>query len=813
MKKLSFVLAILLLLNVCIVSCSNKKDQGNTPDTTPTECNHVWVEGSCKECGKIASSYTYSIAKEVLGTSWNPHTAQSEADKLLAGYVTFPLVDVSVDTTGNGGVYQRVFEMATSVTNVTSKGGQSTSGYVYEIKLNPEAYWENGEKITADSYIKSMYWLLHPKMQNAQASLYYEGEFAIAGADTFYYQGGTLWVDSYGEYAIADLVKSSDGTYTTADGTPLMIATTTPLDWLYGYTLGNYVDAYGDYMFDISSYAALVAACDDNGNAPLTDENLALLVNVITYSVDWGESATDACNYLVCGVAYPEVDFDSTVGLYKVDDYTLHYVCQNSVDLNSFLEHLRTNWLIYEPLYVDNMDKTGDVWTTSYGTSKETTMSYGPYKMESFQDAKQVVYIQNENWYGYEKATDGTPKRDATGNLVSYTSFLVDGEKQPQFTTTKIKIDVMTAEQMKNAYLAGELSEWSPSYDEISNYTSTEQMLQVDEPYTLSLLFNTGTNILEYLDSIGKNTNSAVLSSNKFRKALSLAMDRSELAKATAGYKPAFTLINSVFYSDLINDPTSSYRYSDAAKNAISSLYGGNTYESITGYDLVEAKKLMKEACDELTSAGLYKEGAPIKIQIAWAKGDLTAYDNKQIELINKFVSEAADGSGFGEIILEAVGNVPNRYSAILYGEYAVCYGAWGGEDYGLFDMIRLYCDTVDNYASALGEVYFWNPATDKLTIKVDGKDVTMTWAEWARACTTGAYANADLSTKVQITATLEKELLDMYYFIPICSSTNVFLVSSQLNYYTSEYNVMYGFGGMRLIKYNYDDAAWNTAK
>ena len=516
--------------------------------------------------------------------------------------------------------------------------------------------------------------------------------------------------------------------------------------------------------------------------------------------------------YYISGVN-EKVDFDSTVGLYKVDDYTLHYVCQNPVDLNSFLEHLRTNWLIYEPLYIDNMDKTGDVWTTSYGTSKETTMSYGPYKMESFQDAKQVVYIQNENWYGYEKATDGTPKRDATGNLVSYTSFLVDGEKQPQFTTTKIKIDVMTTEQMKNAFLAGKLSEWSPSYDEISNYTSTEQMLQVDEPYTLSLLFNTGTNILESLDSVGKNTNSIVLSSNKFRKALSLAMDRSEIAKATAGYKPAFTLINSVFYSDLINDPASSYRYSDAAKNAISSLYGGNTYESITGYNLVEAKKFMKEACDELTSAGLYEEGAPIKIQIAWTKGDLTAYDNKQIELINKFVGEAAEGSGFGEITLEAVGNVPNRYSAILYGEYAVCYGAWGGEEYGLFDMIRLYCDTVDNYASALGEVYFWNPATDKLTIKVDGKDVTMTWAEWARACTTGAYANADLSTKVQITATLEKELLDMYYFIPICSSTNVFLVSSQLNYYTSEYNVMYGFGGMRLIRYNYDDAAWNTVK
>lgn len=41
------------------------------------------------------------------------------------------------------------------------------------------------------------------------------------------------------------------------------------------------------------------------------------------------------------------------------------------------------------------------VYTNSYGTSADTTISYGPYKMVSFQQDKEIVYEKNPNWYGY----------------------------------------------------------------------------------------------------------------------------------------------------------------------------------------------------------------------------------------------------------------------------------------------------------------------------------------------------------------------------------------------------------------------------
>ena len=42
----------------------------------------------------------------------------------------------------------------------------ATAGYAYTIKLNPNAKWENGTAINADTYIYSMKELLNPKLMN-----------------------------------------------------------------------------------------------------------------------------------------------------------------------------------------------------------------------------------------------------------------------------------------------------------------------------------------------------------------------------------------------------------------------------------------------------------------------------------------------------------------------------------------------------------------------------------------------------------------------------------------------------------------------
>jgi oligopeptide transport system substrate-binding protein len=238
-------------------------------------------------------------------------------------------------------------------------------------------------------------------------------------------------------------------------------------------------------------------------------------------------------------------------------------------------------------------------------------------------------------------------------------------------------------------------------------------------------------------------------------------------------------------------------------------------HDSINGYNLTEAKNLMKTACDELVAAGLYTKGADIKIKIGWAKGALTSDDNKQLALMNKYINAAVEGSGFGTITLEAVGNIPNRYDAVPQGEYAIGYGAWGGAAFYPFRNFQVYMDP-DQYS--INEAANYDPKTEELEltfVDADGKTVTdkMTWQKWSQSMMgTGKYATAKTATKLAITSALEEAFLKTYYRIPLCATTICSMLSYQVSYYTEDYNIMYGFGGMRLMSYNYDDEAWAKA-
>lgn len=260
---------------------------------------------------------------------------------------------------------------------------------------------------------------------------------------------------------------------------------------------------------------------------------------------------------------------------------------------------------------------------------------------------------------------------------------------------------------------------------------------------------------------------------------MSLSIDRAQYVTATPGYKPAYAIMNNLYFYDIYNDPTSSYRNSDEAMQAICNLYGveygegkayktlREAYESINGYNLTEAKELMKQACQELVAADLYKEGEDIVIRIGWKKGAMDSSDNKCVELLNQYVNAAAEGSGFGKIKLEAVDNVTDRYGDVAKGEFAIGYGAWGGAAFYPFRNFQVYCDT-DQYD--VNEIGCWDPATEKLTLKVNGEDVTMTWKDWSGALIgTGRFADADFATKLNITAQMEELYLKKYYRIPLC--------------------------------------------
>ena len=796
---------------------------------------------ACVQDETPAASYTYNAYSTALGNNWNPHAWETSADSSMLDYISSPFVDMSIKDSVNG-EYQWVYEMATEVVDVTAQhqsdlvkygstlpSGKTatdvTEGYVYQIKLNPNAKWENGEAIDADDYVRSMELFLDSRMRNYRANLYYAGESAIAGAAAFYNSEAPI----YENYVVYDgdtpVVNEAETTYVNFDRADMTIISGYSLKQLkddYGYIRDAYDEEGNQTLFGATYYKELAAEANAYGYIAVTEENKAKLVyvfdqflsafNASIYDAEGNVKEDWFIEFLFYQNGVGEKVEYSSVGLYKVDQYTINYVLQTYQDINYFLTSLTSTWLVYEPLYTAGFDTTGELLSTNYGTSKETTMSYGAYKMESLQNDKQVVYVQNENWYGYEKQEDGS--------LVSYTNFLVDGEKRRQYMTTKVVIDVMTEDAAKLAFQRGQLDDWTPAASELSSYAMSDQLYQVTETYTMSFFFNTNLNDLMEMDNSKGNTNSVVLSNHSFRKAFSLAINRTEWVTTTAGYVPAYSLLNDLYHYDIYNDPSSSYRRSDEAMKAIVDLYGitygegtnyatlEEAYKSVTGYNLAEAKSLMAQAYAELTEAGIY-EGGEIVIRIGYAKGALTSDDQAQVALMNQYLNAAVEGSGFGSVTLEAVGNLPDRYGDVPAGNYAIGYGAWGGAAFYPFRNFQVYMDTVQ-YAGQINELACWDPTTEEFTINVNGVDETMTYQEWSRSMMgTGKFAEASNETKLAITAALEKQFLSFYYRIPLASSAACFLLSYQIGYYTENYNIMYGFGGMRLMHYNYTDAEW----
>lgn len=812
-KGLALLLASTLALST-LAGCGGNKPVDETGDasvSTESGAEAGNNGGNGTQTTAKQKEYTYNAYQSALSDNWNPHTWETNADDAMRRYFVTPWVDTTVDNSEEG-EYQKVFLAATSIDDVTAAhqddltkygctlpAGKTASdikeGYVYEIKLNPEICWEDGTKITADDYIYSMQQLLNPDMKNYRANNYYDGDYAVAGGRKYFYsKTAGYYVPYAGTYASLDDAVAAGEVF---------------IDCYGFWNAEGYMDANGNKVpqyvniNDETKYSADGKGDDEfSGKSLFTDYGPYLQIGTgyEQYAVVWQDNADMGAGYDV-------------VGFYKVDDYTVRYVGQEATEYNLMvLGQLDGSFLVYKDLYEKLKDTTGELVTTSYGTSKETTMSYGVWKFESFQEDKQIVLTRNEKWYGWQD--------DGNGGLISYTPVKIDGEIRQQYQTTKIVINVMTDDAAKQAFLKGDLDSWAPSSADLSTYSLSDKMYKSPETYTERLFFNTNVDALKEMDKSKGNTNSIVLSNVNFRKAFSLSVDRAEWVGKTAGFIPAYAMLNNLYYYDFYNDPTSSYRNSEPAKKAICNVYGveygagkayatlDDAYNSINGYNLTEAKNLMAKAYQELTAEGLYN-GGDIKIRVAWMAGALDSDAEAQVSLLQDYINAALEGSGFGKLTFEPLGNLtsPSRYEAVPQGEYAIGYGAWGGAAFYPYTYFRVYCDP--DY-TALHEGACWDPTTEQLTLTVNGVEDTMSWQDWSGSMEgTGKYAGADQKTKLQILADIEENFLNKYYCFPLASMTTCEMISYKVNYYTDEYNIMYGFGGLQLMTYNYDDEEW----
>ncbi len=785
-KLFSLVLIALMVLGV-FVGCGGNTEKSKT----------VSADGE-RNFDEI--NYTYREVWSAGPLNWNPHSWEMSGDSAFMDYLTTPLAYSR--KAAKDGEWEWAYSAATGVKDITKDfadkakydiPADAVKERVFQIDLNPSMKWENGEKITADDYIYSMQMLLNPEMKNYRANTYMVGETAIYNAKG-YYKNDLAGKPIYADFSADDVP---------ADAVPLL-------------TLTNNVRFFGDSAeayYNKEKYKGKFIANDVDlfekykGKEffEATEEAKKDMLVIAKAFGDNNDGAWKEFAVYDTGEKYAETPWES-VGLLKTGEYQLVYITPQPVQMFYMMNNLGGNWLVHKDTYEANMKTVAKLKASQYGTSKDNTMSYGPYKIQAYEKAKQIRLVRNPNWGGYH-----------------------DDLHKGQYQADAVVIDIIPSHTtMLQRFGQGLVDEAPLEADDVEKYRKSDRLYYTDLTYTARYIFATSTESLKARDAEKGSGKRIVLHYKDFRKALSLCIDRDKYCKeATAGFKPAYFLFNSLYYYDMANDPNSIYRNSKYAKKAILDLYkmdynDGNMeekYERITGRDLGLAKDLFKSAYKQAVADGNYKDGEDVPIEVMVHPKELKPQQIKQQDLLQEFFDEGSKGTPFeGKIKVKFEAGDEKRYDNVNAGKNMAIHGAWGGAAFYPFSTIRVY--TNPTYMGGLNKIHEgngWDPGKAKLTLTIertDGETVTeeRTFEEWSNAINgDGDYASRPGVEQLQILAGLERGVLETYQCIPVGTYTSATLLSYKIDYQTEAYNIMYGYGSFRYLKFNYTDEEWKA--
>lgn len=150
-----------------------------------------------KDDGKDDKSYTYLDSFITTPNTWNPHTYRTTDDSYPLDFTSSGLYEFFFNEDKTGYEIEPVMAAAEPV-DVTEElksvakweiPADATKGYAYKIALNPNAKWDDGTPINADTYVESMKLLLDPNYANYRASGYYTGDLVYKNAEAYAFSG------------------------------------------------------------------------------------------------------------------------------------------------------------------------------------------------------------------------------------------------------------------------------------------------------------------------------------------------------------------------------------------------------------------------------------------------------------------------------------------------------------------------------------------------------------------------------------------------------------------------------------------------
>ena len=815
MKK-SIIIALVLLLVFSMTGCKDKHDKSYIDDK---------------------ATYTMHYAVNSMPTSWNNHTYQSNDATDVIDYTEDGLYVFDYNATKDG--YQIVPGMAAEMPkDVTSeyvgKYGitEDSKNQVYEIALKSWLKYDNGDPITAKDFVESAKRLLNPLAANYRADNFYAGSLVVYNAQGYVYSGMTvIYENATNEYyEVSDLTLGADGIYVTPDGFKVYIAVDYPLeDWLLGDTLAYYVEAYGEAAFDLSDWDKLVGAMDADENsdhyglAPLTEETKAWLSTTTTGNPAWQETDDELPAYFAYDYTYPETKWED-VGYFAKDDYTLVIVLTKPLSGFYLNYSLSGNMnLVHVPTY-DDCEKIEDgVYTNSYGTSVDTYVGHGPYKLTGFVADSNMAFARNEYWHGY-----------------------YEKEHEGQYQTTNITFQqVSEASTRLEMFLKGELDSYGLQRDDMDDYQGSDFTYYTEGDSTWFIALNPDVDALKNAEDAsspvvaGNKVVKRIIAIKEFRQALSFSVDRAayELALDPTG-SPAKALYGNMIISD--PDNGTAYRTTDEAKKVIVDFWGlGDSYgegkeyatidaaiDSITGYDLAGAKELFNKAYDKAVELDYidpaWGDAWEIQIIIGQPGAGGRAYYNDGYQLLKQVWTEAVVGTKL-EGHLQFTQSQP--LGSTTFADYLknnsidLLFGVgWTGSALDPYMLIEAYVSTNYQYDPAI------DYTTIDTTVTIDGVDYTASAYDWYLALSgeeidakaadgsskkINAGVDADNKLRLEVLAAIEGTVLQQYTMIPVGLAASASLKGMRIQYYTEEYVFGMGRGGIQYTTYKMDDAAW----
>ena len=812
-KLLALVLAVLMVVGLLAACGGNDDTTGIKPNTDPTTTKNNNEGTDPTKPADPDATYTYNYALSVFPNNWNYCTYQTATDAEILDYIVDGFYTFDYNETMDG--YAMVDAMAVGdPVDVTAEYvGQfgieeGDTALAYTIKIREDLKWNNGDAITTYDFVESAKRLLDPVAQNYRADSMYSGSVSIYGAENYLKQGLIVMepatiLGTYSEDIDGKLVFNIGSG---AGGSSYFYS------WLSGQVGACTAEEAAEILL---ANFAIDAAFTPEAAAAMEGKTLAEIKADATLKAAWealiGWWQTDPneeLHFFLTESAYPEYSWDN-VGWVALDDYTLLFV------MNEPMSGFYLKYNLFAPLvHLETYDACASyedgVYLNSYGTSAETTMSYGPYVLTSFQADKEYTLEKNPYYYGH---TDG---------VYQTTHIVVSCVKE---ATTRLEL-----------FLQGKLDSYGLQKADMETYQLSDYTYYATGASTFALVFNPDFDALVSQQELaGENKNKTMLTVTEFRMALSFALDRNAFCLATSPTNgPTFGIFSELIVSDPENGTP--YRTTEIAKEVLAEFWGvkdaiGSLYddldeaiESITGYNLAMAKQMFDKAYDIAIEQGLMDEDDVIEICIGTPNNTSTFYTGGKDYLINCW-TEAVKGTKLeGKLTFTWDYSSGNDFATFLQNNQVdLLFGVgWSGsalDPYGLMEaylepsyqyddsfdystvMVDIEIDGVTYTADAMTWLYIMNGKTHTITEK--GTENTIEYS-----C--GSEAN-DPETRLQILGNLERAVLMNYNFIPLMDNSSASMRGMQINYKTEEYIFGMGFGGIKYYTYNYTDAEWDA--